>query len=55
MFEHIQCLESKFDLVYFVLGKKAILSSYEIEELKVFVQSMIETHPELSRCIVYFA
>ncbi|MDG1673701.1 MAG: hypothetical protein P8H64_07635 [Flavobacteriaceae bacterium] len=36
--------------------KKAMhyLLPYEIEELKVFVESMIKSNPELSRCTVYF-
>lgn len=60
MFEHtIQVLKKvSFDPSLFCDEvKKAMhyLLPYEIEELKVFVQSMIETHPELSRCIVYFA
>jgi len=60
MFEHtIRVLKKvSFDPSLFCAEvKKAMnyLLPYEIEELKVFVQSMIETHPELSHCIVYFA
>lgn len=35
--------------------KKALsrLLPYEIEELKIFIQSLVQQNPELNQCLVY--
>jgi hypothetical protein len=35
--------------------KKAVarLLPYEIEELKIFIQSLIQQNPELNQCLIY--
>ena len=31
------------------------LLPYEIEELKLFIQNLIKTHPDLKQCMVYLS
>jgi len=58
MFEYTKTILSKvsFDTVLFCKEvQKALqrLLPYEIEELKIFIESMIEQNPELNKCLVY--
>lgn len=59
MFEYTKSILTKvsFDSNLFCTElQKAIkhLLPHEIAELKVFVFNLIETHPDLGRCTVYF-
>jgi len=45
-----------FDTTLFCKEVKKALSRllpYEIEELKVFIQSLVQQNPELNQCLVY--
>ena len=58
MFEYIKTVLRKvsFDVTLFCKElEKALqrLLPYEIEELKVFVQSLIKQNPELDKCLIY--
>lgn len=58
MFEYTKTVLSKvsFDVTLFCREvQKAIqrLLPYEIEELKIFVKSLILQNPELNQCLIY--
>lgn len=58
MFEYTKTVLKKvsFDVTLFCKElEKALqrLLPYEIEELKVFVQSLIKQNPELDKCLIY--
>ena len=58
MFEYTETVLRKvrFDVTLFCKElEKALqrLLPYEIEELKVFVQSLIKQNPELDKCLIY--
>lgn len=58
MFEYTKTVLKKvsFDVALFCKElEKALqrLLPYEIEELKVFVQSLIKQNPELDKCLIY--
>ena len=58
MFEYTKTVLKKvsFDVTLFCKElEKALqrLLPYEIEELKVFVQSLIQQNPELDKCLIY--
>jgi hypothetical protein len=58
MFEYTKTVLKKvsFDATLFCKElEKALqrLLPYEIEELKVFVQSLIKQNPELNKCLIY--
>ncbi|MBT8261046.1 MAG: hypothetical protein HKO92_02165 [Flavobacteriaceae bacterium] len=58
MFEYTKTVLNKvsFDVNLFCKEvKKAMkrLLPYEIEELKVFINSLIQKNPELDKCLVY--
>lgn len=58
MFEYTKTVLNKvsFDPSLFCKEvQKAILRllPYEIEELKLFIQNLIKTHPDLKQCMVY--
>ncbi|MFK2819912.1 hypothetical protein U0L90_07290 [Flavobacteriaceae sp. LMIT009] len=58
MFEYTKTVLRKvsFDVTLFCKElEKALqrLLPYEIEELKVFVQSLIKQNPELDKCLIY--
>ena len=58
MFEYTKTVLKKvsFDVSLFCKElEKALqrLLPYEIEELKVFVQSLIKQNPELDKCLIY--
>jgi hypothetical protein len=45
-----------FDTTLFCKEVKKALSRllpYEIEELKIFIQSLVQQNPELNQCMVY--
>jgi hypothetical protein len=58
MFEYTKTVLNKvsFDAALFCKEvQKAIqrLLPYEIEELKIFIQSLIQQNPELNQCLIY--
>lgn len=58
MFEYTKTVLSKvsFDATLFCKEvQKAIqrLLPYEIEELKIFIQSLVNQNPELNQCLIY--
>ena len=58
MFEYTKTVLKKvsFDVSLFCKEvKKAVerLLPYEIEELKVFIHSLIKQNPELNQCLIY--
>lgn len=58
MFEYTKTVLNKvsFDVSLFCKEvKKAMerLLPYEIEELKVFINSLIKQNPELNQCLIY--
>ena len=58
MFEYTKTVLDKvsFDVSLFCKEvKKALerLLPYEIEELKVFIDSLIKQNPELNQCLIY--
>jgi len=58
MFEYTKTVLKKvsFDANLFCKEvKKAIqrLLPYEIEELKIFIQSLIQQNPDLNQCLIY--
>ena len=58
MFEYTKTVLRKvsFDVTLFCKElEKALqrLLPYEIEELKIFIQSLIQQNPELDKCLVY--
>jgi hypothetical protein len=58
MFEYTKIVLKKvsFDVSLFCKEvKKAMkrLLPYEIEELRVFIESLIKQNPELSQCLIY--
>lgn len=58
MFEYTKTVLKKvsFDVSLFCKEvKKAVerLLPYEIEELKVFINSLIKQNPELNQCLIY--
>ena len=60
MFEYTKTVLNKvsFDANLFCKEvQKAVkrLLPYEIEELKLFIQNLIKTHPDLKQCMVYLS
>ena len=60
MFEYTKTVLNKvsFDANLFCKEvEKALkrLLPYEIEELKLFIQNLIKTHPDLKQCMVYLS
>ena len=60
MFEYTKTVLDKvsFDANLFCKEvEKALkrLLPYEIEELKLFIQNLIKTHPDLKQCMVYLS
>ncbi len=58
MFEYTKTVLKKvsFDSVLFCKElEKALqrLLPYEIEELKIFINSLVQQHPELNQCLIY--
>ena len=58
MFEYTKTVLKKvsFDVTLFCKEvKKAVgrLLPYEIEELKIFIQSLIQQNPDLNQCLIY--
>ena len=58
MFEYTKTVLKKvsFDSVLFCKElEKALqrLLPYEIEELKIFIISLVQQHPELNQCLIY--
>ena len=58
MFEYTKTVLKKvsFDVTLFCKEvKKAVerLLPYEIEELRVFIHSLIKQNPELNQCLIY--
>lgn len=58
MFEYTKTVLQKvsFDVKLFCLEvKKAMerLLPYEIEELRIFINSLIQQNPELNQCLIY--
>ncbi len=58
MFEYTKTVLNKvsFDVTLFCRElEKALqrLLPYEIEELKIFIQSLIQQNPELDKCLIY--
>ena len=58
MFEYTKTVLSKvsFDVTLFTRElQKALqrLLPYEIEELKIFIQSLVQQNPELNQCLIY--
>ncbi|QDO94333.1 hypothetical protein FNB79_10300 [Formosa sediminum] len=58
MFEYTKTILNKvsFDTTLFCKEvQKALqrLLPYEIEELKIFIESMVQQNPELNTCLVY--
>jgi len=58
MFEYTKTVLNKvsFDVNLFSRElKKALkrLLPYEIEELKIFIQSLIKQNPDLNQCLIY--
>ncbi len=58
MFEYTKTVLKKvsFDVSLFCKEvKKAMkrLLPYEIEELKIFIKSLIQQNPELNQCLIY--
>lgn len=58
MFEYTKIVLNKvsFDAALFCKEvKKAIqrLLPYEIEELKIFIKSLIQQNPDLNQCLIY--
>lgn len=58
MFEYTKTVLKKvsFDSVLFCKElEKALqrLLPYEIEELKIFINSLVQQHPELDQCLIY--
>ena len=58
MFEYTKIVLSKvsFDATLFCKEvQKAVkrLLPYELEELKVFIQTLIHQNPELNQCLIY--
>jgi len=58
MFEYTKTILKKvsFDSVLFTKElEKALqrLLPYEIEELKIFINSLVQQHPELDECLIY--
>ncbi|SHG41930.1 hypothetical protein [Winogradskyella jejuensis] len=58
MFEYTKTVLSKvsFDATLFCKEvQKAVkrLLPYELEELRIFIQSLIHQNPELNQCLVY--
>ncbi|GGI57195.1 hypothetical protein [Winogradskyella haliclonae] len=58
MFEYTKTVLSKvsFDATLFCKEvEKAVkrLLPYELEELRIFIQSLIHQNPELNQCLVY--
>jgi len=58
MFEYTKTVLKKvsFDVSLFCkVVQKAMqrLLPYEIEELKIFIQSLIQQNPELNQCLIY--
>lgn len=58
MFEYTKTVLSKvsFDVTLFSKElQKALqrLLPYEIEELKIFIMSLVQQNPELNQCLIY--
>ncbi len=58
MFEYTKTVLKKvsFDSALFCKElEKALqrLLPYEIEELKIFINSLVQQHPELDQCLIY--
>lgn len=58
MFEYTKTVLKKvsFDSALFCKElEKALqrLLPYEIEELKIFINSLVQQHPELNQCLIY--
>ncbi|MGB1309131.1 MAG: hypothetical protein ACPG6B_09485 [Oceanihabitans sp.] len=58
MFEYTKTVLNKvsFDATLFCKEvEKAIqrLLPYEIEELKIFIQSLVQKNPDLDKCLIY--
>jgi len=58
MFEYTKTVLSKvsFDVTLFTKElQKALqrLLPYEIEELKIFIMSLVQQNPELNQCLIY--
>ncbi|QRM89803.1 hypothetical protein FG167_11380 [Lacinutrix sp. WUR7] len=58
MFEYTKTVLNKvsFDATLFCREvQKAIsrLLPYEIEELKIFIESLVQQNPELNQCLIY--
>ena len=58
MFEYTKTVLSKvsFDVTLFSRElQKALqrLLPYEIEELKIFIMSLVQQNPELNQCLIY--
>jgi len=58
MFEYTKTVLSKvsFDVSLFTKElQKALqrLLPYEIEELKIFIMSLVQQNPELNQCLIY--
>ena len=58
MFEYTKTVLNKvsFDATLFCKElEKALqrLLPYEIEELKIFINSLVQQHPELNQCLIY--
>lgn len=58
MFDYTKAVLSKvsFDTALFCKELKKALSRllpYEIEELKIWVDSLVKTNPQLDQCLVY--
>lgn len=58
MFEYTKTVLNKvsFDVNLFCLEvKKAVkrLLPYELEELRIFINSLIKQNPELNKCLIY--
>jgi hypothetical protein len=58
MLEYTKTVLNKvsFDVTLFCKEvQKALerLLPYEIEELKIFIQSIVQQHPELNQCLIY--
>jgi len=58
MFEYTKTVLNKvsFDVTLFCRElEKALqrLLPYEIEELKIFIKSLIQQNPELDKCLIY--
>jgi len=58
MFEYTKTVLKKvsfYSVLFFKELEKALqrLLPYEIEELKIFINSLVQQHPELNQCLIY--